>query len=119
MIKDSINDVSDSLKTTMRMPWSSLWLTRRVLNLAHLIEMDKWIKVGEIYSSECPSHGEAFALKSLRSCSYALYATNFGIWIHLYSRQDSEITDCYRWHLPYSLLLLLVSTSSGFLSCDS
>ena len=43
VIEDSIDDVGDCLKTTMWMPWSSLWFTGCVFHFAHLIQMNEGI----------------------------------------------------------------------------
>ncbi len=66
MLERPIDHVCDGLEAPVRMPGGALWLARRVLDLAHLIHVNKRIKIGKADTGEGPAHGEAFALTARR-----------------------------------------------------
>ena len=77
VIKNSIDDVGNRFETSMRMPRSSLRLTRGVLNFAHLIQVNERIEIGKVDASECSTNRKSFTFETLwRSCD-ALDASNF------------------------------------------
>ena len=52
VLEDAVDHVGDGLEPAMRMPRRALRLARGVVDLAHLVEMDERVEVGEVDAGE-------------------------------------------------------------------
>jgi hypothetical protein len=66
VLERPVDDVGHRLEPAVRMPGRALGLTRRVLHLAHLVEVDERVQVGQVDPREGAADGEALALVALR-----------------------------------------------------
>ena len=98
MVENSINNVSNSFKTAVGMPWCSLWFTRRVFNFTHLIHHDEWIQLSHIDSSKSSTYRKAFAFIPLWRCCNALDRARACANNLIHTRQNSYIGNGYSWH---------------------
>src|SRR5215208_2037546 len=67
MLERAVDDVRHGLEPTMWVPRGALWLARGVLDLTHLVEMNKWIEIGGGHACEGAPYGKALTLKPARS----------------------------------------------------
>ena len=63
VLERPVEHVGHGLEPTMRMPRRALRLTRRVLHLAHLVEVDERVEVGQVDARERATDREALALE--------------------------------------------------------
>src|ERR1035437_246321 len=106
VVEDAVDDVRDSFEATVRVPRGSLGLTRCVLDLAHLVEMDERVEQREVHAGEGSLDWEPQALKGRWRTGdryhRALYIvrTQRG-----QERQDGQVRNCDGRHgiLPRSL----------------
>ena len=66
VLEDAVDHVGDGLEAAVRVPRRALRLARRVLDLAHLVEVDERVEVGEVDAGERPADREALALEAAR-----------------------------------------------------
>ena len=65
VLEDAVDHVGDGLEAAMRMPRRALRLARRVLHLAHLVEVDERVEVGQVDAGERAADREALALEAV------------------------------------------------------
>ena len=65
VLEDAVDQVGDGLEPAMRMPGRALGLTGRVIDLAHLVEVDERIEFGKIHAGERAADREALPLETL------------------------------------------------------
>jgi hypothetical protein len=63
----TIDEVREGFEPAVRMPGRALWLPWGVLNLAHLIHMDKRVEISGVDAGERPANWEALALIARRA----------------------------------------------------
>jgi hypothetical protein len=66
MVEGTINDVGHGFESAVRVPGSALGLSRSIVNLSHLIHVNKGIELLRRDSRKSPAYWKAFTLKSLR-----------------------------------------------------
>ena len=66
VLERAVDHVGHGLESAVGMPRRALRLARRVLDLAHLVEMDERVEVGEVDAGERPPDREALALETVR-----------------------------------------------------
>ena len=64
MLEDAVDHVGDGLEAAVRVPRRALRLARRVLDLAHLVEVDERVEVAEVDAGERAADREALALEA-------------------------------------------------------
>ena len=113
VIEDSIDNVGDSFKSSVWVPWSSFGFTGCIFDFAHLIEMNKWIKICKINTGECAAYWKTFTFKSLRCGRYRFNAAYLARRVCDYAGQDGYIAHCYCWHVGsfYSGILIVDESS--------
>ena len=67
MLQQPVHHVGDCLEAAVRMPRRALRLTRPVVDLAHLVQMDEGVERCEVYPGEGTEDGEALAFEAARS----------------------------------------------------
>ncbi len=100
VLEDTVDHVGDGLEAAMRMPRRSLGLAGGVLDLAHLIEVDERVEIGELDAVECPADREAFALEAVRGDRDALdraLARDGRVDVGD-AGQDGDVVDSDGWH---------------------
>ncbi len=66
MLEHAVEEVGDGLEAAVRMPRRALRLAGRVLDLAHLVEVDERVEVLEQDAGKRTADGEALALEAAR-----------------------------------------------------
>ena len=66
VLEGAVDDVRHGLEATVRVPGGALGLTRRVVDLAHLIQMNEGVEVGGRNAGEGATNGEALAFEAAR-----------------------------------------------------
>jgi len=95
VLEGPVDHVRDGLEAAVRMPGRPLGLARRVLDLAHLVEMDEGVEVGQVDAGERPPDREALALVPLRGHRHAGHGALAGKDRVRFrdSRQDGDVVD--------------------------
>ena len=66
VLEDAVEHVGHGLEAAVRVPGRALRLARRVLDLAHLVEVDERVEVLEVGARERAADGETLALEARR-----------------------------------------------------
>jgi signal transduction histidine kinase/CheY-like chemotaxis protein len=59
----AVDDVRDGLEPAVRVPRRALGLTRRVLDLAHLVHVDEGVQLSQVHAGERPADRETLTLE--------------------------------------------------------
>ena len=100
VLERAVDDVRDRLEAPMRVPGRSLGLARRVLDLAHLIEMDERVELAEVDAGERAAHRESVTLEPARRGRHAAHGSLAGMdgIGRGNARQDGDVVDGDGWH---------------------
>ncbi len=79
VLERAVDDVRDRLKAPVRVPGRSLGLARRVLDFAHLIEVDERVELAEIHAGERSAHREPVTLEPARRGRHATDGSLTGV----------------------------------------
>ena len=71
VLEDAVDHVGDGLEAAVRVPGRALGLAGRVLDLAHLVEVDEGVEVVQRDAGEGAAHGEALALEAAGGARHA------------------------------------------------
>ena len=94
MVEDAVDDVGDGLEPAVRVPRGALGLTRRVLDLTHLVHVDERVELGEVDAGERAAHREALTLETARGAGDAADgALGAELELDRDARQDSQVGD--------------------------
>ena len=66
VLERAVDHVGDGLEAAMRVPRRALRLAGRVFDLAHLVEMDERVEIGEVDAGERPADREALPFEAAR-----------------------------------------------------
>ena len=66
MLEDAVDHVGDGLEPAVRVPRRPLGLARGVLHLAHLVEVDERIEIGQVDAGEGAADREALPFEAVR-----------------------------------------------------
>jgi hypothetical protein len=66
VVEDAVDHVRDRLEPAVRVPRRALGLTGRVVDLAHLIQVDERVQLGHRHTGERAAHRKALALEAAR-----------------------------------------------------
>ena len=88
----AVDHVGDGLESAMRMPRGALRLTRGVVDLAHLVHVDKRVEVLQSDAGEGADYREPFALEPPRAGRYrpdGALGVAERCWVQAWQRQSS------------------------------
>ena len=108
VLEDAVDHVGDGLEPAVRMPRRALRLARRVVHLAHLVEVDERVEVGEVHAGERAPDREALPFEAARRrCHAADRALAGEVGIGLGDPgQDGDVFDDDGWHGAWTPLCL-------------
>src|SRR3972149_3555075 len=66
VLERSVDHVRDRLEAAMRVPGRALRLARRIFHLAHLVEMDERVEIGQVDPGERTTNREALPFEPAR-----------------------------------------------------
>jgi hypothetical protein len=100
VVEDAVDDVGDRLEPAVRVPRRALGLAGRVVDLAHLVEVDERVELGHRHAGERAAHREALALEATgRGDDAADLAEGGGRRVEPgQAREDEDVLDGYGWH---------------------
>jgi hypothetical protein len=100
VLEDAVDHVGDGLEAAVWMPRGALRLARRVFDLAHLVEVDEWVEVGQIDAGERATDREALPFETARGAGDAADRAlpgDGGVGLRD-PRQDGDVFDDDGWH---------------------
>ena len=75
----AVDHVGDGLEAAVRVPRRALGLARRVLDLAHLVQVDERVEVGQVDAGEGAADREALALEAARRGGHRAHRAVHGV----------------------------------------
>ena len=95
MLERAVDHVRDRLEAAVRMPGRALRFAGCVFDLAHLIEVDERVELGEVDAGEGATYREALTFEPVRGRGQAAdRAHPGGRWVRLRNAgQDGDIWD--------------------------
>src|SRR5688572_25511231 len=101
MFEGPVDHVGHRLEASVRMPRGAFGLSRGILDLAHLVEMDEWIELVEGHAGERSPNRKSLAFQSIlggrNRPDRSLVLAPVGD--HHWERQDIRNSYSRHWHL--------------------
>ncbi len=95
----AVDHVGDGLEAAVRVPRRALGLARRVLDLAHLVEVHERVEVGQVDAGERPADREALALEAARRRRHRATGRSTASSAGAGMRgSDEDVVDGHGWH---------------------
>ena len=99
VLEDAVDHVGDGLEAAMGVPGRALGLAGRVLDLAHLVEVDEGVEVAQVHPGEGSADGEALAFEAAGRARHARDGAAPSLRIGPgETRQRGDVIDGDGWH---------------------
>jgi hypothetical protein len=101
VIHDPVDHVGHRLEPAVGVPGGPFRLARRIVDLAHLVEVDERVELVHRHAGEGPAHREALALVAARRGGEPPNRTigRRGRVELRHARENKNVVDCDSWHL--------------------